>query len=94
MPWFGGGGDDDFVGDEFEDSMPPFWETDVVTLSDADRRSPNYYEGLEPLWPRLGQLMVRDDDARTTTTRLTETRASLRTPPPRTTTTRLTETRR
>ncbi len=70
MKWFGGD-EGEFDGDEFEDSMPPFWETDVVTLSDADRRAPNYYEGLEPLWPRLGQLMVRDgdddddDDART-----------------------------
>ena len=61
MKWFGGD-EGEFDGDEFEDSMPPFWETDVVTLSDADRRAPNYYEGLEPLWPRLGQLMVRDDD--------------------------------
>ena len=43
---------------------PPFWETDVVTLGERERREANYYEGLRPLWPKLGQLMVRADAMR------------------------------
>ncbi len=61
--FFGLGGDDaEFDGDEFDDVLPPFWETDVVQLTERDRREVNLYEGLQPLWPKLGQLMVRRDD--------------------------------
>ena len=55
---------DRFAGDELEDVPPPFWETDVVTLGERERREANYYEGLRPLWPKLGQLMVRADAMR------------------------------
>jgi hypothetical protein len=56
--WFGAAEEDDIYLDDVE---PPFWETDVVTLGERERRQANYYEGLQPLWPRLGQLMVRGD---------------------------------
>ena len=59
MSWFSSS--KGYESDEFEESATPFWETAVVSLSDGERRKPNYYEGLIPLWPHLGQLMVRDD---------------------------------
>lgn len=57
---FGSARRDEFAGDELEDVPPPFWETDVVVLGERERREANYYEGLRPLWPKLGQLMVRN----------------------------------
>ena len=57
--WPFGSRADKFVGDEFEDIPSPFWETDVVAMGEREKREPNYYEGLQPLWPKLGQLMVR-----------------------------------
>ena len=60
----GGGDGDAFDGDELDDVAPPFWETDVVQLTERDRREVNLYEGLQPLWPKLGQLMVRRDGRR------------------------------
>ena len=59
MSWFSSS--KGYESDEFEETATPFWETAVVTLTDGERRKPNYYEGLIPLWPHLGQLMVRDD---------------------------------
>ena len=59
MSWFSSS--KGYESDEFEDNATPFWETAVVSLTDGERRKPNYYEGLIPLWPHLGQLMVRDD---------------------------------
>jgi hypothetical protein len=63
MSWFWFGANDDEAHD-MEDYLPPFWETDVVELGERERRKANYYEGLQPLWPRLGQLMVRVDAPR------------------------------
>jgi len=58
MGWWPFSSTDD-VEREMEDIEPPFWESDVVELGDVERRKANYYEGLHPLWPKLGQLMVR-----------------------------------